>query len=236
MAFLTDLATNATAHNMTIIIFSGNDDSLIPHLGSQSRSPIVFVMALLTRTDSNYPSAISEITLGNQWHSFIPLHRIRRLVVSGASLVRRRRRGTTMLENSRASSIKSVDGRTPLPSTQGIFSAITTPSLLAVIISNRLARSNTLRAGPHARSGVYLWQQPNGTRHQRQRLFGRCHRRRGDLPRQHHDRPSGYLLWFRDDRIHLFLPNSHRGSVEQVRRDCHLTVQRVRSTWQAQEA
>ncbi|KIJ20687.1 hypothetical protein PAXINDRAFT_6480 [Paxillus involutus ATCC 200175] len=35
MAFLTDLATNATAHNMTIIIFSGNDDSLIPHLGSQ---------------------------------------------------------------------------------------------------------------------------------------------------------------------------------------------------------
>ncbi|KAG9312814.1 Alpha/Beta hydrolase protein [Chiua virens] len=35
MAFLTDLATNATAHNMTIIIYSGNDDSLIPHFGSQ---------------------------------------------------------------------------------------------------------------------------------------------------------------------------------------------------------
>jgi len=35
MAFLTDLATNATAHDMTIVIFSGNDDSLVPHLGSQ---------------------------------------------------------------------------------------------------------------------------------------------------------------------------------------------------------
>ncbi|KAN0088673.1 Alpha/Beta hydrolase fold [Tylopilus felleus] len=35
MEFLTDLATNATAHNITIIIFSGNDDSLIPHFGSQ---------------------------------------------------------------------------------------------------------------------------------------------------------------------------------------------------------
>ncbi|KAG8220809.1 Alpha/Beta hydrolase protein [Butyriboletus roseoflavus] len=40
MAFLTDLATNATAHNMTVIIFSGNDDSLIPHLGSQGKLPV----------------------------------------------------------------------------------------------------------------------------------------------------------------------------------------------------
>lgn len=35
MAFLTDLATNATARNVSVVIFSGNDDSLIPHLGSQ---------------------------------------------------------------------------------------------------------------------------------------------------------------------------------------------------------
>ncbi|KAF8141830.1 Alpha/Beta hydrolase protein [Boletus edulis] len=35
MAFLSDLATNATAHDMKIIVYSGNDDSLIPHLGSQ---------------------------------------------------------------------------------------------------------------------------------------------------------------------------------------------------------
>ena len=38
MAFLTDLATNATAHDIGIVIFSGNDDSLVPHFGSQSRS------------------------------------------------------------------------------------------------------------------------------------------------------------------------------------------------------
>jgi carboxypeptidase D len=35
MAFLTDLATNATAHGMKIVIYSGNDDSLVPHFGSQ---------------------------------------------------------------------------------------------------------------------------------------------------------------------------------------------------------
>ncbi|KAJ8590955.1 hypothetical protein M405DRAFT_860955 [Rhizopogon salebrosus TDB-379] len=35
MAFLTELATNATAQGISVVIFSGNDDSLIPHLGSQ---------------------------------------------------------------------------------------------------------------------------------------------------------------------------------------------------------
>ncbi|KAF8433226.1 alpha/beta-hydrolase [Boletus edulis BED1] len=35
IVFLTDLATSATAHNMKIVIYSGNDDSLIPHFGSQ---------------------------------------------------------------------------------------------------------------------------------------------------------------------------------------------------------
>ncbi|KAG9311810.1 Alpha/Beta hydrolase protein [Chiua virens] len=35
MAFLTELATNATARNVTIVIYSGNDDSLNPHFGSQ---------------------------------------------------------------------------------------------------------------------------------------------------------------------------------------------------------
>ncbi|KAF8142101.1 Alpha/Beta hydrolase protein, partial [Boletus edulis] len=35
MAFLTDLATNATAHDLKIIVYSGNDDSLVSHFGSQ---------------------------------------------------------------------------------------------------------------------------------------------------------------------------------------------------------
>jgi len=37
MAFLTDLATNATERGLRIIIYSGNDDSLLPHLGSQGK-------------------------------------------------------------------------------------------------------------------------------------------------------------------------------------------------------
>ncbi|KAJ3553097.1 hypothetical protein NM688_g3802 [Phlebia brevispora] len=35
MAFLTDLATNATRENIAIVIFSGNDDSLVTHRGSE---------------------------------------------------------------------------------------------------------------------------------------------------------------------------------------------------------
>lgn len=35
MAFLTDLATNATEHNISVVIYSGNDDSLLPHRGSE---------------------------------------------------------------------------------------------------------------------------------------------------------------------------------------------------------
>ncbi|EPQ51722.1 alpha/beta-hydrolase [Gloeophyllum trabeum ATCC 11539] len=35
MAFLTDLATNATAKNVSVVIYSGNDDSLVAHRGSE---------------------------------------------------------------------------------------------------------------------------------------------------------------------------------------------------------
>ncbi|KAF9269106.1 alpha/beta-hydrolase [Marasmius fiardii PR-910] len=35
MAFLTDLATNATAKGVSIIVYSGNNDALIPHFGTE---------------------------------------------------------------------------------------------------------------------------------------------------------------------------------------------------------
>ncbi|THV05581.1 alpha/beta-hydrolase [Dendrothele bispora CBS 962.96] len=35
MTFLTDLATNATAHNVSVILYSGNDDTLIAHRGTE---------------------------------------------------------------------------------------------------------------------------------------------------------------------------------------------------------
>ncbi|KAH9893404.1 alpha/beta-hydrolase [Cubamyces lactineus] len=35
MAFLTDLATNATAKNVSVVLYSGNDDSLVPHRGTE---------------------------------------------------------------------------------------------------------------------------------------------------------------------------------------------------------
>ncbi|KAJ7763548.1 alpha beta-hydrolase [Mycena maculata] len=35
MVFLTEFATNATAHNISVILYSGNDDSLIAHRGTE---------------------------------------------------------------------------------------------------------------------------------------------------------------------------------------------------------
>ncbi|KZP30592.1 alpha/beta-hydrolase [Athelia psychrophila] len=35
MAFLSELATNASKHNIGVVIYSGNDDSLVPHRGSE---------------------------------------------------------------------------------------------------------------------------------------------------------------------------------------------------------
>ena len=38
MTFLTELATNATERGVHVIIYSGNDDSLVAHVGSEGES------------------------------------------------------------------------------------------------------------------------------------------------------------------------------------------------------
>jgi hypothetical protein len=45
MTFLDDLATNATKHHVSVIIYSGNLDSLIAHRGSEGK--FVSLLALL---------------------------------------------------------------------------------------------------------------------------------------------------------------------------------------------
>ncbi|KAF8524855.1 alpha/beta-hydrolase [Hysterangium stoloniferum] len=45
MAFLTDLATNSTAHNISWVVYSGNDDLLVGHIGTEgtwSRSRLYY--------------------------------------------------------------------------------------------------------------------------------------------------------------------------------------------------
>lgn len=37
MAFLTELATNATERDVHVIIYSGNDDSILSHRGSEGQ-------------------------------------------------------------------------------------------------------------------------------------------------------------------------------------------------------
>lgn len=58
MAFLTELATNATKHNLPIVIYSGNDDSLVPHRGTEGQSKYIFPVCCLTAfwLDSGHPS------------------------------------------------------------------------------------------------------------------------------------------------------------------------------------
>ena len=38
MQFLNALAANATKHSISIVIYSGNDDALVAHRGSESTS------------------------------------------------------------------------------------------------------------------------------------------------------------------------------------------------------
>lgn len=35
MAFLTDLATNASVHGIPVVLYSGNEDSLVAHRGTE---------------------------------------------------------------------------------------------------------------------------------------------------------------------------------------------------------
>ena len=35
IAFLSELATNTTAHNIGVVLYSGNNDALIPHRGTE---------------------------------------------------------------------------------------------------------------------------------------------------------------------------------------------------------
>ena len=43
MVFLTELATNATDHEVRVVVYSGNDDSLVAHIGSEGESSRAFI-------------------------------------------------------------------------------------------------------------------------------------------------------------------------------------------------
>lgn len=51
MAFLTELATNLTARNIPVVIYSGNDDSLVPHFGSEGDDFTRFLGQCSTQKD-----------------------------------------------------------------------------------------------------------------------------------------------------------------------------------------
>lgn len=42
MAFFSELAANASAHNVAIVLYSGNDDALVGHRSTQSENATVF--------------------------------------------------------------------------------------------------------------------------------------------------------------------------------------------------
>ena len=55
MVFLDELATNATARNVSIIVFSGNNDLIISHRGSEGALTHQHRSSLLTATYSCDP-------------------------------------------------------------------------------------------------------------------------------------------------------------------------------------
>lgn len=42
-AFLSELATNASQHGVPVVIYSGNDDSLVPHFGNEGTSFVLII-------------------------------------------------------------------------------------------------------------------------------------------------------------------------------------------------
>ena len=62
MAFFDDLATNATKHGVKIIIYSGNDDSIVAHRGSESTYFLTYCMlpSVFPLTRSSYASNYTE--------------------------------------------------------------------------------------------------------------------------------------------------------------------------------
>lgn len=56
MAFLTDLATSMTKEKVKVVIFSGNDDALLAHRGSEGLSYNITMMLFIDIYESSgYP-------------------------------------------------------------------------------------------------------------------------------------------------------------------------------------
>ena len=54
MAFLDELATNMSTHGVPIVLYSGNDDSLVAHRGTEGEflsGPVLSVLIRLTDYD-----------------------------------------------------------------------------------------------------------------------------------------------------------------------------------------
>lgn len=56
MIFLTELASNATAQNLSIILYSGNDDALITHRGTEGMHRFLLVSTPSDHFISDNPS------------------------------------------------------------------------------------------------------------------------------------------------------------------------------------
>ena len=57
MNFLSELATNATAHDISVILFSGNNDVLVAHRGTEGANFHSIDARQLTESSSDNPSS-----------------------------------------------------------------------------------------------------------------------------------------------------------------------------------
>lgn len=114
MAFLTELATNASMKNVQVILYSGNDDSLVSHRGTQGRYPSNG-LCLHSFTDvhsSCYSGAFRGPSVYIPCRQVSHLCRTLHLAVFKGSRGNHRLPGTMMRATSLASCIKNGVGHT----------------------------------------------------------------------------------------------------------------------------
>lgn len=63
MVFFTEMATNASQHGVGVIIYSGNNDALVPHWGSESTLNVIYCIVFIT-LKNEYAVTIQNTTFG----------------------------------------------------------------------------------------------------------------------------------------------------------------------------
>lgn len=112
MDFLSDLATNASAQGIGVLIYSGNDDSLVSHFSSEGRINLMYLnVSLIIRSCTPVVIQVICFVHPDVCAHKLPLDRTLRLAGYKASLGGRQLLGSTITGSLPVSFTKSGTGR-----------------------------------------------------------------------------------------------------------------------------